>query len=376
MSTINVKRVGLIATGSEIISGEILNTNGQNIAQSLQAEGIEIGEHIVTDDQDCNLARAISFMLDHHDAIITTGGLGPTSDDRTRFILSDITQLELIPNENSWQRIAKRLQKFKLRANESNRQQALFPQDAIIYPNENGTADGCKWPLYQNKHIYMLPGPPRECLPLFENCVLPDLITNQFATENRLYRWRLMGVSESTIAERLETELAHFGLTFAYRAAYPYLDIKLQLNPHDQHTQTITNQIYQLIKDNLVTTDRQQISSQLKHALTDYTGVLEIYDLATRGYLASQLLRPYNQHALSIQYHQPSKPCDHHMQAIVTGLDHYWHPKVGEYHTKMALTIVKDQQQHNFEHAIFLRGQESLKSAVEFVSDKVYRLLT
>ncbi len=376
MNTTNaVKRVGLIATGSEIISGEILNTNGQHIAQSLQAEGIEIGEHIVTDDQDCNLARAIRFMLDNHDAIMTTGGLGPTSDDRTRFVLSDITQQALIANSDSWQRIMQRLQKFKLQANESNRQQALFPQNAIIYANKNGTADGCKWPIYQGKHIYMLPGPPRECLPLFENHVLPDLVTHQFATEKRLYRWRLMGASESTVAEKLESELAQFGLTFAYRAAYPYLDIKLLLNPHDEKTQTITNQIYQIVQDKLVTTDSQQVSSQLRHALADYSGIIDIYDLATRGYLASQLLRPYNQHALNFQYHQPAEQSRNNIQVIVTGLNNYWQPQAGQHHTELTLTIVQHDHQQTFSHPIFLRGQESLKSAVEFVSDKIYRLL-
>ncbi len=243
MPTNTAKRVGILATGSEITSGEILNTNGREIAQQLQAEGIVVGEHVVVDDQADNLKRAMQFLLLHHDAMITIGGLGPTSDDRTRFVLGDITAEPLVEHTHSWARIEARLTARNVRISRSNRQQALFPATAEIYTNTNGTADGCKWPLYQNKSIYLLPGPPKECLPLFETYIVPDLQASGFCSGNRLYRWRLTQVSESSVAELLEEQMADYQLNFAYRAAYPYLDIKLMLDPHAAETVEITAQI-------------------------------------------------------------------------------------------------------------------------------------
>ncbi|MDF2691513.1 MAG: hicd [Gammaproteobacteria bacterium] len=203
MSITTAKRIGFLATGSELTTGEILNTNVQAMAQTLLEQGTEIGEHVIVDDREANILSGLEYLFRQHDAVIVSGGLGPTSDDRTRFAISRFCNQALEFNEASWQRIVDRLSKRNIPIPENNRQQALFPHHATIFPNLNGTADGC-FITCHNKLIFMLPGPPRECLPLFDQYVMPILKSHEFFSHRKLYRWKLMGASESAIAEQLE----------------------------------------------------------------------------------------------------------------------------------------------------------------------------
>ena len=230
----NYKRVGFLATGSELITGEILNTNSQAMADAMLLRGISIGEHLIVDDDVNNIKEAFRFLLSRHDAVISTGGLGPTSDDVTRNAITEVLGLELVFDSNSFQRITDRILKKYTEVPVSNKRQAYFPEGSLIIPNENGTADACEISFKNNNQtqwVYLLPGPPRECLPIFTNTILPSLIKNNFETDRKLYRWRLQGVSEAKIAEQLEEALKEFNLIFGYRAHAPYLDIKLNLSP-------------------------------------------------------------------------------------------------------------------------------------------------
>jgi molybdenum cofactor synthesis domain-containing protein len=246
------KRIGFLATGSELTSGEILNTNGQSISQILFAEGAHLGEHLVVDDIQANILAALEFLASRHDALIITGGLGPTSDDRTRFALASFLNLDLAFRPESWDRISKR---FELRGRvptENNKIQALFPENALLLPNLNGTADGAMIEApAEGQLFFLLPGPPSECLPLFESDVLPILKKRGFTSDHRLYRWKLREVSESVIATKLEPLAQKYCLEIAYRASKPILHVKLRLNPNEpiqgQSIQTLIQELEDVI---------------------------------------------------------------------------------------------------------------------------------
>ena len=136
--------VALLATGDEIINGDILNSNAQEIAQKLVEHGIQVGMHLTVGDNSAEIRAAISFLLQHHRALIITGGLGPTTDDLTRYALAEVLNRELLFDEPTWQRIVDPLNKLGYTVPpENNRQQALFPEHAVIIPNVHGTAAGC-----------------------------------------------------------------------------------------------------------------------------------------------------------------------------------------------------------------------------------------
>ncbi|MFN7097499.1 MAG: molybdopterin-binding protein, partial [Gammaproteobacteria bacterium] len=98
-------RIGLLATGTELITGDILNTNGQQIAQTLTEQDYLVGLHVLASDEQQEIAAALSYLLTQHQIVIITGGLGPTSDDRTRFALAEVIKQTLVPDEPSWQYI-------------------------------------------------------------------------------------------------------------------------------------------------------------------------------------------------------------------------------------------------------------------------------
>lgn len=226
-SSQTILRVGLLATGNEITEGEILNTDGQLIAQALTTNGFKIGLHIVTPDIDEDIEQALRFLLSSHHIVIITGGLGPTSDDRTRNALSAVTEQQLQFDEKSWQNICERIQqRLNREPHESNRQQAFFPQGATIIPNPNGTAAGC-WIDHDNKIIFMLPGPPPECLAMFEAVVLPKLLNLKMRQQQTKLTWRLKGAVESEIAALIDEAVKDYPVKTGYRAASPYLDIKI-----------------------------------------------------------------------------------------------------------------------------------------------------
>lgn len=226
--------IGLLATGDELVEGDILNTNGQAIASACIKQGFTMGLHVVCPDNDDDIAHALNFLLKSHSIIIITGGLGPTSDDRTRFALSHVAGKELQLDEPTWQAICARIQRRLGRdAHPSNQQQALFPEDSQIIPNENGTAAGC-WLKIQEQTIYMLPGPPHECLPMFEGFVLPHILANTVEHKRFKFSWKLKGAVESEIGTQIDEALQNFPVRTGYRATPPFLEVKIYTDSHEQ----------------------------------------------------------------------------------------------------------------------------------------------
>jgi nicotinamide-nucleotide amidase len=215
------KHIALLATGDEIVVGDILNTNAQHIAKALFSHQMFISEQRIVRDDETQICNTIASLLENNDALIITGGLGPTTDDRTRFALAKAIQQPLVFFEEVWQSILNRFQqRYGTTDNVpvSNRQQALFPQDANILPNPNGTAAGC-WYYSKNKLIFMLPGPPKECLPMFSDYVFPLLQRENFGEKFHFKNWLISGIGEGAIAEKLETALIGLGCRTGYRAS-------------------------------------------------------------------------------------------------------------------------------------------------------------
>ena len=250
------KRVGILATGSELISGEIDNTNSRFIAQELTKANILVGEHICVDDQTQNLAASLEFLCSRHNAVIITGGLGPTEDDRTRFIIAEqIKQMainnssqqtsdnqhELIFDQASFDKIIERLNKKNIEVKDNNRRQCLFPKDSIIIANNNGTAAGFIVNV-NDLIIIALPGPPTENQVMVTESVIPYLLKHNFTTEQYKLRWTVSNFPESNLSQLLDPIAKKFNIEIAYRIHRPHCDIKINL-PKQQYSKQISQQI-------------------------------------------------------------------------------------------------------------------------------------
>jgi nicotinamide-nucleotide amidase len=233
-------RIALLATGNELVEGDILNTNGQAIAKKLIEHGFLLGLQVTAADIEEDIAAGLKFLLTNHAVVIITGGLGPTSDDRTRYALSQVTQQSLQFNEDIWNYIRERsIQRFGREPHAANRQQALFPEHAIVLPNPHGSAAGCKM-QYENKLIYMLPGPPHECLTMFDDYVLPDLLQLSLHQAREKLSWRLQNVKEGEIAALIDEAVKNYPVTTGYRVEMPYLEVKIYTQHHDHYDEMLT----------------------------------------------------------------------------------------------------------------------------------------
>lgn len=167
-------RAELIAVGTEILLGNIANTDAQILSEKLAELGIDVLYHTVVGDNPKRLREALELARTRVDIIITTGGLGPTYDDLTKQTICDAFGRKnvLHPELEQWLR-----ELFAARNRpmaETNLQQAYLPENCTIFHNHNGTAPGCGF-CENGVHVLMLPGPPRECALMFKTGAEPYL---------------------------------------------------------------------------------------------------------------------------------------------------------------------------------------------------------
>ncbi|CAN5258322.1 competence/damage-inducible protein A [soil metagenome] len=356
--------IGLLATGEELIQGDILNTNGQFIARQLADQGFTIGSHVIVGDGEAHISAALHFLLQRHQIVIITGGLGPTSDDRTRFALSSACGIPLVLDESSWQAIVARINRFGLELHASNKQQALFPQDAEILANPHGTAAGCKL-TYQNKTIYMLPGPPRECLPMFRQVVLPELLQLGIQHDHYYKKWRLFSVNESEIAAKLDTLVAPYCATTGYRWDYPYLEFKLQA-PVTVDIAALVQAVEAMIAPHVICNAEYTAADMLKKTLENYPGKLIINDAATGGLLQATLLTPTTRHCLNFITQSEQKQPSSNLLIELRGLNEFWQGKPMEGETLLEMTFISATKEELVKKVVPYRSSAVIQYAVEY----------
>ena len=164
----------LIAIGTELLLGNIANTDAQMISQGLSELGINVYYHTVVGDNPDRVRQAVDIARHRADIIITTGGLGPTCDDLTKVALAEAFGKELVYHEPSAQRIRDRFAAMERPLTENNFQQAMVPEGCTVLDNDWGTAPGVAFEA-DGTHVILLPGPPRECEMMFRHRAVPYL---------------------------------------------------------------------------------------------------------------------------------------------------------------------------------------------------------
>ncbi len=287
----DLKKIAFIATGSEIIQGDLLESNCKNFATQIHEHGGAIYQHMHVSDQKNEIINAIEYLLKESDAVIITGGLGPTSDDNTRFAIADFMQTKLNFNEEIWSDIKRRLTRFKISISDANRQQAFFPTGATIYKNELGTASG--FSLKKNhKIIISLPGPPKECLPLFNKYILSYLKEARFFQYKRKCRWLTLGLSEAETAAKIDEIVAPYECEAAYRWHYPYLEIKVS-SQNIEHAQDFEEKIDSFLKSYIVSKNNSDAMNLVAEKLASNMNLIFVQDQVTTGDLWDRFQKQY-----------------------------------------------------------------------------------
>lgn len=164
----------ILAVGTELLMGQIANTNAQYISSRLPDVGIGVYYHSVVGDNRERLRNELGKALSRSGLIIMTGGLGPTSDDLTKETVAEVLNRRLVPDQESLERLKAFFERLKRPMTENNIKQAFIPEGSIIIRNNHGTAPGC---IIEEKDriVVMLPGPPPEMKAMFEETVIPYL---------------------------------------------------------------------------------------------------------------------------------------------------------------------------------------------------------
>lgn len=195
-------RAELIAVGTELLLGNIANTDAQIISEKLSALGITVHHHTVVGDNPERLAEALETARKRADIIITTGGLGPTYDDLTKQTICKTFGRELELHEDILEEIKTWFEtKLGRKMTDNNIQQAMLPVNCTVFDNPVGTAPGCAFEE-GGVHVLMLPGPPYECRYMFENRARQYLekLTDGVIVSHEL---RIFGKGESEVEAAL-----------------------------------------------------------------------------------------------------------------------------------------------------------------------------
>ncbi len=190
----------LIAIGTELLMGQIANTNAHYLSRRLQTLGVNVLWHQAVGDNPHRMREALSLALSRSDLVLTTGGLGPTQDDISKEIAAELLGLPMVFDEESWQAIRARMERLRGACPENNRRQAFFARGADILPNACGTAPGCLLEA-GGRILVQLPGPPSEVRDMFERQVVPRLARRTGGVIASRYI-RIYGMGESAVAER------------------------------------------------------------------------------------------------------------------------------------------------------------------------------
>ena len=189
----------LVFVGTELLLGDILNTNAQYLSRQLAAIGVSVLHQSVVGDNPDRLRQVLETAFSRADTVLTTGGLGPTKDDLTKEVCADLFQKKLVLHDESLRRMKAYFDVKGVVMPKTNEKQAWMPEGAVIFENTNGTAPGCAMEQ-DGKRLLMLPGPPREMKAMFERSTLPYL--RQFSDGVICSREiRTFGIGESSMAQ-------------------------------------------------------------------------------------------------------------------------------------------------------------------------------
>jgi nicotinamide-nucleotide amidase len=295
--------IELINTGSELMLGRVLNTHQQWICRKLADHGYVVTSQITIGDAGPGIQRAVREALSRADLVITTGGLGPTSDDLTREVIAELLHRKLIEDKAALVNVESFFASRRRPMPARTRRQALVPEGAIVLPNQFGTAPGLALEISPNPFrdhgrttwLVMLPGPPRELQPMFGEQVLP-LIKQKLplATAFVCRTLRTTGLGESMVEEQIAAPLKHLtdaGLDIGYCARTGEVDVRLAAGgPGAENRVAEAEEIVRrLVGSHIFGEDDERLEEVVVRLLTARNQTLALAESCTGGYLANRI---------------------------------------------------------------------------------------
>ncbi len=221
----------ILCVGTELLLGDIVNTNAAYIARELARIGIDLYHQTVVGDNPERLKRALNNAFERADLVVTTGGLGPTFDDVTKETVAAYFGKKMVRNQEAMDRIASYYEKRGIELTDNTKKQADLPEGCIVFQNNHGTAPGLAMEG-KGKVVIMLPGPPSEMIPMFDNSAVPYLMqySGKTIVSSTIH---FFGIGESLLESRMhEYMLAHSNPSVAPYAKDGEVQVRVTASAH------------------------------------------------------------------------------------------------------------------------------------------------
>ena len=284
----------IITVGTEILLGDILNTNTHYLSNELANMGIDVYYQITVGDNEQRLLSQLKESFKRSDLVILTGGLGPTEDDITKEVCAKYFNMEMEFHEQSWDKIIEIHNKMNRKPTENNRKQAYFPKGSLILPNKYGTAPGCIMEK-DKKTIIVMPGPPKEMKPMFDNYVKPFLLKdNKNILKSKVLR--IIGIGESKIEnDLLDLIDKQINPTIATYAKDGECTVRITAKGKNEKEvesliEPISNEIKSRLKEKVYGEDDTTIEDEVAKILVDNNLTIAVAESCTGGMVAADLI--------------------------------------------------------------------------------------
>ena len=289
----SILRAEIIAIGTELVMGELVDTNSNYLASQLPNLGIELIRMSQIKDERDELVNAFNQALSRSDLIITTGGLGPTDDDITREAVSDFCSEEMYIDQDSLMRIEEIFNNRGIEMSPTNIKQANLIPSATSIRNEIGTAPGW-WVKKFNKDIIAMPGPPREMHEMWRNHIYPKLEESYSGFLIYTLNIRTHGLGESGLNERVSGILQDFGLDWGMYAQPFGVDIRLRLRSPSQEEakkslSTVEAKLNDVIGNFIWGLGYKTVEERVAECLVDNKLTVSVMESCTGGLLSNTL---------------------------------------------------------------------------------------
>lgn len=287
-------KIEIIAIGSELLTPFFQDTNSLYLAQRLNDMGLEVSLKTIVGDDRENLLFSIKKALAFSDLIMAMGGLGPTDDDKTREAFAEVLKRKLVFKKEILKKIEERFRRRGMAMPASNKKQAYIIEGSEILENKNGTAPGL-WLETGQKKIVLLPGPPHELVPMFEESVWPRLkeFGRGFMARRTL---KITGLTESEVEGSILdcypqtkdlnlTVLAYPGQIEIHLAGYS----KKNQKEAARKIQKLKNKIQERLKENVFSTSGEELEQIVGNLLRERRETLATAESCTGGLLSHRL---------------------------------------------------------------------------------------
>lgn len=286
-------RAAVLTIGTEVLIGDIVNTNATYIASKLTELGYYTEEILTIADDRQAINAALVRLFNDYDVVICSGGLGPTSDDITVSVLASFFHSKMIFSEIVYAQIAKMFQQRNWKVTETNRLQAMVPDNAMILQNELGTAPGL---LFRRggKVLVALPGVPFEMKRLMNDQVVPYLLSG-FGLNPVLRKYYMFtGIGESDLSDRLrdfEAELKRDRTEIAYLPSPGIIKLRLTLSQRNREEAErmihgYSERLYALVPECLYSVNGETLPQAVSLMLKKAGKTLAVAESCTGGYIA------------------------------------------------------------------------------------------